>query len=173
MKNLPLLLFAALVLLCTLPAAQAEMPPCNCNCQCVATPSGTAALTAINVPAPSVTEAVNGELDLQSLGAADATVEVAYPDIRDGHNVGLYWTSLIGQFRAPVQKVSGGAKSVTFKIPNTTVVNDLGQTPRLTASVVIDDNPLVISAALDIKVINSTPAGQFPQRLCQGCLATK
>ncbi len=161
MKRLPILLLAAAGLFFTLPGAYADTR----QCPCLAPPSSaahTTAITAIDVPKPTVTEAVNSELDLVSLAGADATVEVEYPDINNGDTVGLRWKSTVQQYDAPSQTVSGGAKKVIFKIPNAKVVTDEGLTPRLTASVGIGENPLVISAPEDIKVVNSTPPGQFP-----------
>jgi hypothetical protein len=113
-------------------------------------------------PPPVVVEAVNDELDLQTLGTADATVELTYPEISNGHTAGLYWTSATGQYRAPVQTVRDGAKSLIFKIPNATVVRDLGQSPVLTASVGVASDPLVISQPRTIKVISGAPPGQYP-----------
>jgi len=155
MKYLPIFTLIALSVLYVAPDTRADT-------------TQVAGVTAISVPAPIIAEAINGELDLRLLNGADATVELAYPDVADGHTVGLFWTSNIQQYRAPVQTVSGGARSVIFKIPNATVSTDLGQTPKLTASVGIGGNPLVISAPLDIKVVNSTPAGDLPQPVLPG-----
>lgn len=107
-------------------------------------------------------EAPNGELDLSLLGTADATVELTYPEIANGHTAGLYWTSPVQQYRAPVQTVSGGATSVMFKIPNATVLNDVGQAVTLTASVGVGSAPLVISQPGTVTVINGAPVGQYP-----------
>jgi hypothetical protein len=171
MKYLPILTLMALSALYVAPDTRADTKPCNCNCQCAASPinpSNVAGVTAITVPAPQISEVINGELDLRALGGAEADVNVAYPDIANGHTVGLFWTSDTQQYRAPVQTVRDGARSLIFKIPNATVSNDLGHSPKLTASVGVAGNPLVISAPLEFKVVNSTPSGEFPQPTLPG-----
>ncbi len=167
MKRLPALILSTLMMLCAFSTAQADTKACNCNCQCD-TPvnslaNGASILAIPKPPAPVLAEAVNGELDLRTLGAADATIQVTYPEIANGHTMGLYWTSGVQQYRAPVQTVSGGAKSVTFKIPNATVVKDLNQSPVVTASVGVNNDPLVISQPLQFKVVNNMPPGQYPK----------
>lgn len=113
-------------------------------------------------PPPLVVEAVNDELDLQTLGAADATVEVTYPEIAKDHTVGLRWKSNSQTYNAPVQRVSDGARKVTFKIPNATVAKDLGLSPVLTGSVGIGNDPLVISQPRSIRIIRNAPPAQYP-----------
>lgn len=167
MKRLPMLILAALAVLCALTNVQADTKTCNCTCQC-ATPqnslSGTGSVFAIPKPPPPVlAEAVNDELDLQTLGAADATIEVTYPEIADGHTMGLYWTSAVQQYRAPVHTVKGGEKTVTFKIPNATVVKDLNLSPVVTASVGVANESLVISQPLTFKVVSGAAPGKYPQ----------
>lgn len=167
MKRLPMLILAALAALSPLANAQADTKSCNCTCQC-ATPSnalsGAGNIFAIPKPPPPVlAEAVNDELDLQTLGAADATIEVTYPEIADGHTMGLYWTSAVQQYRAPVYTVKGGEKTVTFKIPNATVVKDLNLSPVVTASVGVANESLVISEPLTFKVVSGAPPGNYPQ----------
>jgi hypothetical protein len=167
MKRLPMLILAALAVLCALTNVQADTKTCSCTCQC-ATPtnslSGTGSISAIpKPPAPVLAEAVNDELDLQTLGAADATIEVTYPEIADGHTMGLYWTSAVQQYRAPVHTVNGGEKTVTFKVPNATVVKDLNLSPVVTASVGVANESLVISEPLTFKVVSGAPPGNYPQ----------
>jgi hypothetical protein len=165
MKLLSALLMTTLMSLAALPEAYADSQPCACQCQCEAAPTTSpdgSVLAIPKPPPPVVVEAVNDELDLQTLGNADATVELTYPEINDGHTAGLYWTSAIGQYRAPVQTVSGGAKKLTFNIPNATVVRDLGQSPVLTASVGVGNDSLVISQPRTIKVISGATPGQYP-----------
>ncbi|MDD1966876.1 hypothetical protein NPS29_16230 [Pseudomonas putida] len=165
MKLLYALLITTLMSLAALPGVQADSQPCNCQCQCEASPAtspGGSVLAIPKPPPPVVVEASNDELDLQTLGTADATVEVSYPEIADGHTAGLYWTSPAGQYRAPVQTVSGGAKKLMFKIPNATVVNDLGQSPEITASVGVANEKLVISEPRTITIISGAPPGEYP-----------
>lgn len=126
-------------------------------------PAVSTAAVAIPAPPPPVlVEAVDGELDLRTLGNRDATVEVTYPEIANGNTVGLYWTSNNQQYRAPVQTVSGGATKVVFKIPNTTVIMDLGQSPVLSASIGIANEKLVISQPLAVKVTRSEAPDELP-----------
>lgn len=167
MTRLPMLILPALAVLCALTNVQADTKTCNCTCQC-ATPSnalsGAGSVFAIPKPPPPVlAEAVNDELDLQTLGAADATIEVTYPEIADGHTMGLYWTSAVQQYRAPVHTVKGGEKTVTFKIPNATVVKDLNLSPVVTASVGVANESLVISQPLTFKVVSGAAPGKYPQ----------
>lgn len=161
MKRLPVFLLAALGLLCTLPDVQADAQTCNCATPPTASIS-VSTVMAIEVPEPIVPDAPNGELALQTLAGADITVEVTYPDIADGHHVGLRWKSPLTQHDAVVQTVSGGARKVTFKIPNSIAAGDLGQVARLTSSVGIAGAPLVISAPQDITVVNAPTPRQFP-----------
>lgn len=114
MKRLPMLILATLAVLCALTNVHADTKTCNCTCQC-ATPtnalSGAGSVFAIPKPPPPVlAEAVNGELDLQTLGAADATIEVTYPEIADGHTMGLYWTSAVQQYRALCTRSKAGKR---------------------------------------------------------------
>jgi hypothetical protein len=154
MNHLSALVLTTLISLGALSGAQADSAP--------AAPTLNGSVMAIGKPPPpTVTEAPNDELDLQTLGTADATVVLTYPEIANGHTAGLYWTSPVQQYRAPVQTVSNGAKSVTFKIPNATVIKDLGQSPVLTASVGVGNDPLVISQPRTLKIINGAPPGQY------------
>lgn len=166
MKCLQILLLSALTSLCAMPPAQAEKQQCNCTCQCETSPAptslGVKTVAIPKPPPPTVVEAKDGELDLRTLGDADATVEVTYPEIADGHTVGLYWTSDIQQYRAPVQTVSGGATRVTFMIPNAKVAIDLGRSPVLTASVGVNNDPIVISQPQTIKVVQTNAPGELP-----------
>lgn len=166
MKRFSALIATTFIALGTSISALADTQQCNCACQCE-TPSSPASLSVspsaiAKPPPPNVIEAANGELDLRLLGTGDATVELAYPEIANGHTAGLYWTSGVQQYRTPVQIVKDGAKTITFKIPNASVVTDLGQTVTLTASVGVGNDRLVISEPQTIKVINSTPVGQYP-----------
>lgn len=160
MRHLPEFFFTALLALGALPGVQADTQQCPCETSLTTLAGGSTAAIP-KPPPPVVVEAVNNELDLRTLGNADATVELTYPEIANGHTAGLYWTSPIQQYRAKVQTVSGGAKKITFKIPNATVIKDLGQSPVLTASVGVGNDPLVISQPGTVSVIKSTPAGEF------------
>lgn len=172
MKLLVIGVLSALSIIWNAPAVQADVKPCNCTCQC--TPASaplnvTHLVTAIpKPPPPDVIEAPNGELALQTLGSADATVVATYPEIADGHTVGLRWKSDIQQYDATVQPVSGGAKNAIFKIPNAIVIKDLGHSPVLTASVGINGEPLVISEPRTISVVSDAPPGQFPPATLPG-----
>ncbi|UZJ59578.1 hypothetical protein OKW98_24035 [Pseudomonas sp. KU26590] len=166
MKRFSALIATTFIALDITTGALADTRQCDCACQCE-TPASPASFsvspTAIaKPPPPQVQEAANGELDVRLLNSADVTVELKYPEIANGHTAGLYWTSGIQQYRTPVQTVKDDAKSVIFKIPNASVMNDLGQTVTLTASVGVGSDRLVISEPQTIKVINSTPVGQYP-----------
>jgi hypothetical protein len=166
MKRFSTLIATTFIALGTAVGALADTQQCDCACQCQ-TPSSPGALSVspsaiAKPPPPTVTEAPNGELDVRLLGAADATVELTYPEIANGHTAGLYWTSGIQQYRAPVQTVKDGAKIIIFTIPNASVVADLGQTVTLTASVGVGNDRLVISEPQTINIISSTPVGQYP-----------
>lgn len=172
MKRFSALIATTFIALGITTGALADTRQCDCACQCE-TPASPASFsvspTAIaKPPPPQVQEAANGELDLRLLNSADVTVELKYPEIANGHTAGLYWTSGIQQYRTPVQTVKDDAKSVIFKIPNASVMNDLGQTVTLTASVGVGSDRLVISEPQTIKVINSTPAGQYPPPTVEG-----
>jgi hypothetical protein len=166
MKHFSALIATTLIALGTPMGALADTTQCNCACQCE-TPASPASRSVspsaiAKPPPPTVMEAPNGELDLSLLGTADATVELTYPEIANGHTAGLYWTSPVQQYQAPVQTVSGGATSVMFKIPNATVIKDVGQAVTLTGSVGVGSAPLVISQPGTVTVINGAPVGQYP-----------
>ncbi|RMR02466.1 hypothetical protein ALP94_00220 [Pseudomonas savastanoi pv. glycinea] len=116
---------------------------------------------ALDLPPATVTEAPNGELVLQNLGA-NANVKVTYPVINNGHNVGLRWTGKT-TYNAPVQTV-GATRPLAFTIPKTTIAQDAGGTGVLTYSVGVGDNPLEISQPRPIKVIGTpAPGGDYPK----------
>ena len=155
---------ATLAYLCAL-CAHAEMMPCtdarSCAPASVIAPMGNGVLAIPPPPPPSVAQAPNDEIDLSALGNSDVTVELTYPEIADGDTAGLYWTSPLQQYRARVQTVSGGAKRLIFTVPNATVIKDAGLSPILTASVGVNNGPLVISQPRKIRVINTPPVTQY------------
>lgn len=168
MTRLATLVLAALVALSAISAAQADTKTCTCTCQC-ATPTGKGSVRAIPKPdPPKVLEAINGELDVSALNGADATVQLTYPEIADGHTVGMRWTGIPPAFDVAHQTVGDGAKTVTFKIPNSVVQKDLGQSVVLTGSVGVGDESLVISQPLTIKVVDAIPPGQYPKPTLPG-----
>jgi hypothetical protein len=136
------------------------------HCPCPRPAAAMAMAGVINaIPQPQppvVVEAPTGQLDLHALAGANATVEFTYPEIANGHTVGLYWTSPVRQYRAPVQTVAGGANKVTFSIPNAEVVRDLGQSAVLTASVGVSGEKVVVSQPQTIAVVNNAIPGQYP-----------
>jgi hypothetical protein len=109
----------------------------------------------LEVPAPVLKEAVNGQLDLKMLADGDAHVEMTYPAIADGDTVGMRWTGKT-VYNAKVQTV-GATRPLVFIIPKATVAESLGLKARLTGSVGVGDNSLVISAPLDVDVVDTTP----------------
>lgn len=116
---------------------------------------------ALDLPPATVTEAPNGELVLQNLGA-NANVNVTYPAITTGHSVGLRWTGK-NVYNAPVQTV-GATRPLAFTIPKTTLVQDAGGTGVLTYSVGVGGDPLEISQPRAIKVIGTpAPGGDYPK----------
>lgn len=117
----------------------------------------------LEVPAPRLPAAVNGQLDLKDLAGKDAQVEFAYPSIANGDTVGMRWSGSTVH-NAKVQTV-GASRPLVFIIPNAEVAKSKGTSAVLTASVGVGDNPLVISAPLSLKVVDSTPApdpGELP-----------
>ncbi|WP_095092413.1 hypothetical protein [Pseudomonas sp. Irchel 3A5] len=114
---------------------------------------------ALDLPKATMTEAPNGELVLENLGA-NANVTFTYPAIADTHDVGLRWTGKT-TYNAPHRPV-GTARPVAFTIPKTTLALDAGATGVITYSVGVGDNPLEFSQPLSIKVIDTAPVYPKP-----------
>ncbi|UXZ96942.1 hypothetical protein K3169_03240 [Pseudomonas phytophila] len=117
-------------------------------------PAGQIHPLALDLPPATMTEAPNGELVLDNLGA-NANVTFTYPAIADTHTAGLRWTGKT-TYNAP-HKTVGAARPVAFTIPKTTLELDSGETGVVTYTVGVGDNPIEYSRQLSIRVIG-TPA---------------
>lgn len=114
---------------------------------------------ALDLPAPTVTEAPNGTIDLNTLGA-NANVQVTYPNINNGHTVGLRWTGK-ATYNAPVQTMEG-ITPLRFFIPKANIAADVNASGVLTYSVGVDGNPLEISTARPVRVVGNTTPDDYP-----------
>ncbi|MCD5972086.1 hypothetical protein [Pseudomonas quasicaspiana] len=115
---------------------------------------------ALDLPKATMTEAPNGELVLDNLGA-NANVTFTYPAIADTHDVGLRWTGKT-TYNAP-HRLVGTARPVAFTIPKTTLALDAGGTGVITYSVRVGDNPFEFSRPLSIRVIGTpVPNPDYP-----------
>jgi len=108
-------------------------------------------------PKPVAPQAQAGKLDLSTLGS-NINVNVTYPTITSGHNVGLRWKGK-SQYDATVQLV-GTARPVVFTVPTSAVAGDVGGSGIFTYSVGIGSDPLKISDALPLAITNSAPSGE-------------
>lgn len=110
------------------------------------------------VPRPVLQgQAANGEYPL---GSGDAKVIVAYPTMKVGDTVGLRWKGRT-TVNLPIQRVSA-IGPLTFTIKHADVARDLGSAVVLTASVGGDGNPLRISQASSVTVVDRNGAIKAP-----------
>jgi len=126
-------------------------------------PSIFSSASQLDVPAPVVPQAANGQLDLTKLAGANVTVQMSYPAMANGHTVGMRWTGAT-VFNAPVQTV-GATRPLIFTIPNSVITANNGRSAQLTGSVGIGDNPLIISQPLTVNVITSPPSTNPGQQI--------
>lgn len=115
---------------------------------------------ALVLPDPTVTEAPNKTIDLNTLGA-NATVNVTYPAVATGHTVSVWWTGK-NTYRSPVQTV-GAAGPLTFTVPKANIAADVGSSGVLTYSVGVDNNPVEVSNRVSIGVVGNAVPATFPK----------
>ncbi|UXZ97771.1 hypothetical protein K3169_07775 [Pseudomonas phytophila] len=125
---------------------------------------------ALVLPDPTVTEAPNKTIDLNTLGA-NATVNVTYPAVATGHTVSVWWTGK-NTYKSPVQTV-GAAGPLTFTVPKANIAADTGSSGVLTYSVGVDNSPIEVSNRLSINVIGNAVPATFPKPVAPQAQAGK
>ncbi|MCD5976016.1 hypothetical protein [Pseudomonas quasicaspiana] len=115
---------------------------------------------ALVLPDPTVAEAPNKTIDLNTLGT-HATVKVTYPAVATGHTVSVWWTGK-NTYKSPVQTV-GVAGPLTFTVPKANIAADVGSSGVLTYSVGVDNNPIEVSNRISINVIGNAVPATFPK----------